>query len=61
MKTKKVEIFFEDQVPRFKCGQRRVTVRIGYKWVRLEDCMGRRARIRLDLYRRLRPVEVQGK
>ena len=58
MQTQRVKIFFEDEAPRLGCGWRWVYVKVGRKWVRVRDGMGRTARFTLDQYEQLKPREV---
>ena len=58
MQTQQVKIFFEDEAPRLGSGWRWVTVRIGRKWVRVRDHMGRTARFTVDQYAKLKPREA---
>lgn len=56
-----IYIHFHDEVPTLGAGLRKVRVREGAKWAYLTDCMGRRARITLDLLDLLtRPTPGQG-
>jgi hypothetical protein len=39
-------VYFEDECPRLGCGWRMVLAKIGWKWVRLTDALGRTAKIK---------------
>lgn len=51
--TFKARIYFHDEAPRLGCGVRTVTIRIGRKWVRISDHMGRAVRFHRRVYEQL--------
>jgi len=58
----RADIYFEDECPRIGCGWRRVFVKVGRKWVRIEEqATGRRARFKMKAWAplgaRARPVD----
>lgn len=53
--TFKTQMYFTDDVPKFYCGMRGVEIKIGRKWVRiLEPATGRKARIRMSHWERIK-------
>lgn len=51
----RVRIHFHDEAPTLGCGARIVVARIGRKWVRVMDGMGRRARFTRNKFLELKP------
>jgi hypothetical protein len=46
-------IYFEDECPRLGSGMRLVWPKVGWKWVRLTDALGRKARIKREVWDRM--------
>lgn len=50
MNSEPLYVYFQDECPRLGAGWRMVLVKVGYKWVRLTDALGRRTKIKRGVW-----------
>jgi len=61
MQVQRFEIFFENEIPKIKCGLRRVEAEVGRDWVYVRlPSRPKRIRVRRDVFFALAPRELTG-